>query len=49
MNELQGQWNTYWTGAAWESESSAAIWAFTEKVVMPMLMGSLNGTNGTAS
>jgi hypothetical protein len=38
MNALQGQSNTYWTGAAWESESSAA-----------MLMGSLNGTgNSTA-
>jgi hypothetical protein len=49
MNALQGQSNTYWTGAAWESESSAAIWAFTEKIMLPMLMGSLNGTgNSTA-
>lgn len=41
MNAMQGQYNTYWTGAAWESESSAAIWAFTEEVMLPALLKEL--------
>ncbi|KAF2844223.1 FAD/NAD(P)-binding domain-containing protein [Plenodomus tracheiphilus IPT5] len=41
LNGLQGQYDTFWTGAAWESESSAAIWAFTEKVMLPALLKSL--------
>jgi hypothetical protein len=42
MNGLQGQYDTYWTGAAWESESSAAIWAFTEQHMLPALLKTLN-------
>lgn len=41
MNAMQGQHNTYWTGAAWESESSAAIWAFTKEVMLPQLLKEL--------
>lgn len=41
MNSMQGQYNTYWTGAAWESESSQGIWAFTEEIMLPALLESL--------
>jgi hypothetical protein len=40
MNGLQGQYNTYWTGAAWESESSEAIWSFTKLRMLPALLKS---------
>lgn len=42
LNGLQGQYNTHWTGAAWESESSQAIWAFTEQVMLPTLLKSFD-------
>lgn len=38
---LQGQLNTFWTGAAWESESSPTIWAFNEKIMIPQILQSL--------
>ena len=41
FNGLQGRYNTFWTGAAWESENSASIWSFTEEVMLPGLMKSL--------
>ncbi|KAF2724200.1 FAD/NAD(P)-binding domain-containing protein [Polychaeton citri CBS 116435] len=41
LNELQGRYNTFWTGAAWESENSASIWKFTEEVMLPALLKSL--------
>lgn len=43
LNGLQGQYDTFWTGSAWESESSAGIWAFSEKVMLPLLIESLKG------
>ncbi|XP_014558726.1 hypothetical protein COCVIDRAFT_93904 [Bipolaris victoriae FI3] len=42
MNAMQSQYNTFWTGAAWESESSAATWGFTEEVMLPQLLKALN-------
>ncbi|KAL9583690.1 MAG: hypothetical protein Q9212_002556 [Teloschistes hypoglaucus] len=33
---LQGQRNTYWTGAAFVTHSSAAIWNFTDQLVTKM-------------
>jgi hypothetical protein len=42
LNGLQGQYNTFWTGAAWESESSAATWAFTEEIMLPALLKTLD-------
>ena len=33
---LQGQRNTYWTGAAFVTHSSAAIWNFTDQLVTNM-------------
>ena len=40
-NMLQGQYNTYWTGAAWQTQDSTAIWNFTEYQVLPFIMASL--------
>ncbi|CAK4034848.1 related to amine oxidase, flavin-containing superfamily [Lecanosticta acicola] len=42
VNALQGQLNTYWTGAAWESHDSTAIWNFTEYEILPKLIQSLH-------
>ena len=36
---LQGRRNTYWTGAAFVTHSSAAIWNFTERLVEGMWEG----------
>ena len=33
---LQGERKTYWTGAAWVTHSSAAIWDFTDRLVEGM-------------
>ncbi|CAJ2513094.1 Uu.00g012130.m01.CDS01 [Anthostomella pinea] len=33
MYNLQGHLNTYWTGAAWVSHDSAALWEYTAEVV----------------
>ncbi|KAK8079424.1 hypothetical protein PG997_007242 [Apiospora hydei] len=41
LNGLQGRHSTFWTGSAWESESSEAIWRFTEQIMLPALMASL--------
>lgn len=40
-NALQGQTNTWWTGAAWESHDSSAIWNFTEYEILPRVLKSL--------
>lgn len=42
VNALQGESNTYWTGAAWESHDSTAIWNFTETEILPKILSSLN-------
>jgi len=38
---LQGKRNTFYTGAAWESQNSAAIWNYTEAHVLPQILASL--------
>ncbi|KAL2819007.1 hypothetical protein BDW59DRAFT_126269 [Aspergillus cavernicola] len=38
---LQGQRNTYWTGAAWRAEDSSLLWTFSEEVVLPALVEGL--------
>ena len=40
---LQGQHNTYWTGAAWQTQDSTAIWDFTEAQILPYIVASLRG------
>ncbi|KAK7717665.1 hypothetical protein SLS64_003160 [Diaporthe eres] len=42
---LQGRHNTYWTGNAWASDYSPLLWAFTDKRVLPYILG----TNTTVS
>jgi hypothetical protein len=40
INELQGQRNTFYTGAAWETHDSSLIWNFTE-TLLPRIVASL--------
>ena len=37
LNGLQGERNTWYTGAAWQAQDSGAIWNFTEANVLPGL------------
>ncbi|KAK2609697.1 hypothetical protein N8I77_003186 [Diaporthe amygdali] len=41
INALQGQRNTWWTGAAWTSQDSTAIWNWTEHTLLPKIVASL--------
>lgn len=41
VNSLQGERDTYWTGAAWESHDSTAIWNFTEFEILPRIVEGL--------
>lgn len=41
VNSLQGIMGTFWTGAAWESHDSTAIWNFTEFEVLPRIVEDL--------
>lgn len=38
LNALQGQHKTWWTGAAFESQDSAAVWMFTENEILPRVL-----------
>ena len=35
VNGLQGQKNTWWTGAAWQAQDSSLIWNWTEYNLLP--------------
>ena len=39
---LQGQHNTFWTGASWMAQDSSLIWNFTEAQVLPAIIQSLD-------
>lgn len=39
--KLQGEHNTWWTGAAWHTASSAGLWEYTEEQVLPGLIADL--------
>lgn len=41
MNALQGELNTWWTGAAWQAQDSSEIWSWTEAVLLPKILDSL--------
>ncbi|KAK4500340.1 hypothetical protein PRZ48_008529 [Zasmidium cellare] len=43
LNRLQEKWDTFWTGAAWKTNDSTAIWKFNEEVLLPMILASLKG------
>jgi hypothetical protein len=38
---LQGERNTFWTGAAWRAQDSSVTWRYTEEEVLPALMEGL--------
>jgi hypothetical protein len=38
---LQGERNTFWSGATWKAQDSSSTWAFTKNIVLPKLMKSL--------
>jgi hypothetical protein len=38
---LQGERNTYWSGATWKSHDSSSTWAFTKNIVLPQIMDCL--------
>jgi hypothetical protein len=40
INELQGQRNTFYTGATWETHDSSLIWNFTD-TLLPRIVASL--------
>jgi hypothetical protein len=35
---LQGERNTFWSGATWKGQDSSSTWAFTKDIVLPQLM-----------
>ena len=41
LNSLQGERNTYYTGAAWQTSDSTAIWEFTETKILPLIVSFL--------
>jgi len=41
LDALNGQSNTYWNGAAFQSQDSTVLWDYTEKVVLPRILASL--------
>lgn len=41
LNALQGERNTYYTGAALESQNSGLLWQFTNNSVLPLLINEL--------
>jgi hypothetical protein len=38
LNALQAHRNTFWTGAAWQTQDSSIIWNFTEYNVLPKIL-----------
>ncbi|KAH8660153.1 hypothetical protein BX600DRAFT_467315 [Xylariales sp. PMI_506] len=38
---LQGERNTFYTGAAWTTQSSTVLWTFSEEYLLPILLPSL--------
>lgn len=41
-NALQGVDNTWWTGAAWQTQDSSLIWNWTEYQLLPRILSSLD-------
>jgi len=41
VNALQGQRNTWWTGAAFQAQDSSLIWNWTEYNLLPRMLASL--------
>jgi hypothetical protein len=43
LEALQGQRNTWYTGAAWNKPATSAIWNFTEYQLLPRILADLGG------
>lgn len=43
LYNLQGQRGTWWTGATWRAQDSSMIWRFNEEIVVPGLLGEIEG------
>ena len=43
LYELEGETNTFWTGATFVDHDSALIWAWSEEYLLPRIMESLSG------
>ncbi|KJX92270.1 flavin-containing superfamily Amine oxidase like protein [Zymoseptoria brevis] len=41
LKKLQGQHNTFFTGAMWANDASGEIWDFTEKKILPRVQAAL--------
>ncbi|PGG97057.1 hypothetical protein GX51_07509 [Blastomyces parvus] len=41
LYKLQGERNTYWTGAAWRAHDSSLIWRYSEEFVVPQIVAGL--------
>lgn len=41
LNGIQGQRNTWWTGATWQAHDSSQIWNWTEYTLLPQIVASL--------
>jgi hypothetical protein len=39
---LNGQQNTFWTGAAFQTQASDALWNYSEQYILPIVLGSLS-------
>ncbi|EGP89663.1 unnamed protein product [Zymoseptoria tritici ST99CH_1A5] len=42
LKKLQGQHNTFFTGAMWANDASGEIWDFTEKKILPRIKAALS-------
>lgn len=42
LNGLQGQKNTFYTGAAWQTHDSSLIWDWSERILLPMVIESIH-------
>ncbi|KAI1172629.1 FAD/NAD(P)-binding domain-containing protein [Nemania sp. FL0916] len=41
LTTLQGERNTFYSGAAWHTQDSSALWQFTDDYVLPMMLKAL--------
>ncbi|KAH7076338.1 hypothetical protein BKA63DRAFT_564732 [Paraphoma chrysanthemicola] len=41
LDALQGERNTYWTGASWQAHDSSSLWRFNEELVLLQLTNGL--------
>lgn len=42
LYKLEGETNTFWTGAAWVDNDSALIWSWSDEYLLPLILESLS-------